>query len=84
MSGGCALSMARAMIAKLVSMKRFDSVLLSAVVPVGGEAGNVVYEMCVQREHTNALNTLHGGASAYLVDAVTTISQMTLDKPPGE
>ena len=77
------LSMARAMIANLVSLKKFDTALLSAVEPVSGTAGNIVYEMRVQREHTNAQDTLHGGASAYLVDALTTISHVTLDKPPG-
>ena len=76
------ITKARSFINHLVSLKKFDTIL-SAVEPVGGKLGNVVYEMRVEAEHTNAFDTLHGGASAYLVDACSTVSQLTLDKPPG-
>ena len=77
-----AISLARNYIARLVSVKKFDS-LLSSVEPVGGEIGNVVYEMKVEPKHANLFDTLHGGASAYLVDALSTVSLLTLDSPPG-
>jgi len=76
------LSKARALLTHLISGNKFDKIL-SAVEPVGGEAGNVVFEMTVGPEHCNLFNTLHGGCSAYLVDALSTVSQLSLDRPPG-
>ena len=79
---GSVIPMARTIIARLAGLKQFDSIL-SSVEPVGGKPGNVVFEMKVEAKHANALNTLHGGFSAYLVDALSSVSQITLDQPPG-
>lgn len=77
-----AIALARTWISRLAAKKNFDSLLMT-VEPVGGEIGNIVFEMKVEPKHANAFDTLHGGAAAYLVDALSSVSQLTLDRPPG-
>ena len=67
---------------KVTKLQRFDK-LLEAVKPVSGTAGNLVFEMEVKPHHTNNFGILHGGMSAYLIDTLTTVSQVTLGIPPG-
>ena len=78
-----AIALARTWISRLAAKKNFDSLLMT-VEPVGGEIGNIVFEMKVEPKHANAFDTLHGGAAAYLVDALSSVSQLTLDRPPGK
>ena len=67
---------------KVTKLQRFDK-LLEDVKPVSGTAGNLVFEMEVKPHHTNNFGILHGGMSAYLIDTLTTVSQVTLGIPPG-
>jgi len=73
---------ASALIQRMSSMNRYDSIL-EGVTPVGGTPGNLVYEMKIQPRHTNYFSTLHGGMVASLVDALTTVSQCSAGLAPG-
>lgn len=50
------------------------NVSVSSVAP-----GKVNFEMKVQKEHTNQANTMHGGLTSSLVDALTTLALMTTE-----
>lgn len=47
---------------------------------LSGGPGKVVCEMKVEEEHTNQLGTLHGGLTATLVDAISTIAIMNTER----
>lgn len=54
--------------------------VLSKVDVLSGGPGKVVCEMKVEEEHTNQLGTLHGGLTATLVDAISTIAIMNTER----
>jgi len=58
--------------------------LLSLQVKVLSAAdGKCTCEMEVSDEHLNAGETLHGGLTATLVDAISTLAITTTENPPG-
>lgn len=44
------------------------------------ENGRCVAEMKIEEEHTNPINTLHGGLTATLVDVVSSYGLSSLDR----
>ncbi len=50
---------------------------------MSGGAGKLVCEMKVEEEHQNRGGSLHGGMTATLVDAVSTLALMSNGAPPG-
>ena len=50
---------------------------------VSAEAGRCSCELKLSDEHLNSKNTLHGGLTATLIDAVSSMAVATTHKAPG-
>ncbi|XP_069941973.1 acyl-coenzyme A thioesterase 13 isoform X1 [Cherax quadricarinatus] len=57
----------------------FDKTLSKLRIVSGGK-GRCIAEMRIEKEHTNRIGVLHGGFTAMLVDAVSTMALRTTEK----
>ncbi|XP_072460076.1 acyl-coenzyme A thioesterase 13 [Notamacropus eugenii] len=57
----------------------FDRVL-DKVTILSASSGKVVCEMKVEQEHVNKLGSLHGGLTATLVDAISTLALLNTER----
>ena len=62
--------------------KGFDKVLNSVTLVSCGK-DKCVFEATVKEEHLNLGGGMHGGYTATLVDSLSSIAIMAVDKPPG-
>ncbi|XP_076066130.1 acyl-coenzyme A thioesterase 13-like [Oratosquilla oratoria] len=66
-------------VAAVVERGGFDRHLAKVNIVSGGD-GRCVAELVVQEEHKNSVGTLHGGFTATLVDAISTLALMSAEK----